>query len=253
MMNWLKPRIGYRERKGQFETRREKLLSIVSEFDDAQKTTLVSLKEDLQIAKDELTSIQKDKKDTVSTLASEKKTLDAKLAAATKAKSDLDAKLAKEAKEAKANAKKAVTAVIPRSSGVANNGSAGTIINPAGATAFTNDWANPRSGGRTHKGTDIFSPRGTPNVAVVSGTVFFQNEGTGGISAYVTGGGNTYYYTHLSSTVGGGRNVSRGEVIGYTGNSGNAAGGATHTHFEIRQGGPNGNRVNPYATLRSVC
>ena len=238
------------------ETRRDKLLSTVSEFDDSQRTTLVSLKEDLQIARDELSAIQKDKKDTVSKLALEKKALDDKLAAATKAKKDLDAKLAKEAK-----AKKTVAASNPRGSSKSNT-AVGTIINPgngsmacpiAGPIGFSNDWGQPRSGGRSHKGNDLFSPRGTPNVAVVSGSVFFQSEGTGGLSAYVTGGGNTYYYTHLNSTVGGSRNVSRGEVIGYTGSSGNASGSATHTHFEIRQGGPNGTRVNPYATLRSVC
>jgi|APTNR8051073442_1049403.scaffolds.fasta_scaffold21176_2 murein DD-endopeptidase MepM/ murein hydrolase activator NlpD len=242
------------------ETRRDKLLSTVSEFDDAQRTTLVSLKEDLQIAKDELSAIQKDKKDTVAKLALEKKALDDKLAAATKAKKDLDAKLAKEAKAKKASTSKASTS---RSTGSGRSSAGvGTIINPgngpmacpiAGPIAFSNDWGQPRSGGRTHKGNDLFSPRGTPNVAVVSGTVFFQSEGTGGLSAYVSGGGNTYYYTHLNSIVGGPRTVSRGEVIGYTGSTGNANGSATHTHFEIRQGGPNGNRVNPYATLRSVC
>ncbi len=236
------------------EVRRDKFLSTISEFDDAQRTTLVSLKEDLQIAKDELAEIQKNRKETVAQLAEEKKSLDAKLASATKAKKELDAKLAKQAKSAR-------TAKASSGSGRTSTG-VGTIINPgngpmacpiAGSIAFSNDWGRPRSGGRSHKGNDLFSPRGTPNVAVVSGTVFFQTEGTGGISAYVSGGGNTYYYTHLSSTVGGPRAVSRGEVIGYTGSSGNAAGGAAHTHFEIRQGGPNGTRVNPYATLRSVC
>jgi len=239
------------------ETRRDKLLSTVSEFDDSQRTTLVSLKEDLQIARDELTAIQKDKKDTVSKLALEKKALDDKLAVATKAQKDLDAKLAKEAK-----AKKASVAASSARGSSRSNTAVGTIINPgngsmacpiAGGLAFSNDWGQPRSGGRTHKGNDLFSSRGTPNVAVVSGSVFFQSEGTGGLSAYVTGGGNTYYYTHLNSTVGGPREVQRGEVIGYTGSTGNANGSATHTHFEIRQGGPNGARVNPYSTLRSVC
>ena len=235
------------------ETRRDKFLSTVTEFDDAQLTTLVSLKEDLAIAKDELAALEKDQKETVSKLASEKKVLDAKLVSAQKAKKDLDAKLAKEAK-----AKKTATARNSRKSSTA----VGTIINPgngpmacpiAGSIAFSNDWGQPRSGGRTHKGNDLFSPRGTPNVAVVDGSVFFQSERTGGISAYVSGGGNTYYYTHLNSTVGGSRAVKRGEIIGYTGNTGNARGGATHTHFEIKRGGPNGSRVNPYATLRSVC
>lgn len=235
------------------ESRREQFLSTVTEFDDAQLTMLVSMQEDLRITRDELASLKEDRKTALDNLASEKKALETKLADATKAQQDLETRLAKEAKAKAAAAnrakKKSSTAV-------------GTIINPGngpltcpiqGSTAFTNDWGNARSGGRSHKGTDIFSARGTPNVAVVSGTVMFQNERTGGISAYVTGGGYTYYYTHLQDTVGGSRAVQRGEVIGHTGNTGNAAGGSTHTHFEIRSGGPNGSRVNPYPTLRSIC
>lgn len=125
----------------------------------------------------------------------------------------------------------------------------------AGAVSFSNDWGRPRSGGRTHKGTDMFSAYGTPNAAVIGGSVFRQSESVGGLSVYLQGdNGNTYYYTHLSGFAGPatGR-VNQGDVVGYTGNSGNASGGVTHTHFEIRLGGPNGTRINPYPTLSAVC
>ncbi len=235
--------------------RRDQFLATVSEFDDAQLTSLVGMQEDLRISKDELSRLQKDRKATVTDLAAQKKALDSKLVSATKAQTELEAKQARDAKAAKAAAAaKKASSKSSTAAGTIISTSSGPLVCPiAGATAFTNDWGQPRDGGRSHKGTDIFSPRGTPNVAVVSGTVFFQNEGTGGISAYVTGGGNTYYYTHLKNTVGSARNVSKGEVIGHTGSSGNASGGATHTHFEIRKGGPNGSRVNPYSTLRSIC
>jgi murein DD-endopeptidase MepM/ murein hydrolase activator NlpD len=140
-------------------------------------------------------------------------------------------------------------------------GNAGTIIVSGdwvcpvqGGVSFRNDWGEPRSGGRRHKGTDMFAAIGTPVVAVVGGSVFYQDEGTGGKSAYVNGSdGNTYYYTHLNDYVGGGRNVSGGELIGHVGNTGNAAGGASHLHFEIRPGGPNGAQINPYPTLAAHC
>jgi murein DD-endopeptidase MepM/ murein hydrolase activator NlpD len=237
------------------EHRRTQLLATVSEFDDAQLTQLVGLKEDLAISRDELAELKEDRRKGLDDLSKQKKALSAKLNEAAKAQKALETKLAREAKA------KAKTARSASSGSTKSSGSPGQIINPGGGAqacpvqgsiAFTNDWGRPRSGGRTHKGTDIFAPRGTPNVAVVDGRVMFRNEGTGGLTAYVSGNnGVTYYYAHLDSTVGGARSVKRGEVIGRTGNTGNASGGATHTHFEIRPGG--GGAVNPYSTLRSIC
>lgn len=122
----------------------------------------------------------------------------------------------------------------------------------AGPITHVNDWGNPRSGGRTHKGNDVFAAMGTPNVAIVDGTIQHLSGGLGGTGIFLSGvDGNTYYYAHLSALAGPPRAVRQGEVIGYTGNSGNAAGGATHTHFEIRVGGTQ--HVNPYPILRIIC
>jgi murein DD-endopeptidase MepM/ murein hydrolase activator NlpD len=120
-----------------------------------------------------------------------------------------------------------------------------------GPHAFHNDWGNPRSGGRRHKGTDIFAPAGTPVVAPVAGSVTQRTGGLGGNAVYVRGiDGNTYYGAHLRSFAASGR-VAQGQVVGYVGTSGNARGGASHLHFEIHPGG--GGAVNPYGTLRAYC
>jgi murein DD-endopeptidase MepM/ murein hydrolase activator NlpD len=122
-----------------------------------------------------------------------------------------------------------------------------------GSVSFTSSFGAPRSG-HTHKGVDMFAATGTPVVAVVSGSVLFQSDEVGGLAAYVNGNdGNTYYYAHLNDYVGGSRSVSAGELIGHVGNTGNASGGVSHLHFEIRPGGPNGSAIDPYPTVSAHC
>ncbi len=84
---------------------------------------------------------------------------------------------------------------------------AGTWVCPVqGPVSFTDTYGSPRSGGRRHKGNDLFAPIGTPLVAVTDGSVFFQGDPLGGNAAYVEGhDGNTYYYAHLNDYVGGAR------------------------------------------------
>ncbi len=131
----------------------------------------------------------------------------------------------------------------------------GFVCPVQGGAAFINSWGFPRSGGRTHKGVDMFAKRGTPTPAVTSGTVKMRTVNLGGIVTYLYGDdGNKYYYAHLNGYPAGLRNgqrVERGQTIGFVGNSGNAEGTSPHLHFEIRPGG--GSAVNPYPTVRPAC
>jgi septal ring factor EnvC (AmiA/AmiB activator) len=66
-----------------------------------------------------------------------------------------------------------------------------------GGAQYTNDWGNPRSGGRQHRGTDLFAAMGTPVVAVTDGkvTAVGNDGGAGGLRIWL---GGKFYYAHLS-------------------------------------------------------
>jgi murein DD-endopeptidase MepM/ murein hydrolase activator NlpD len=132
----------------------------------------------------------------------------------------------------------------------------GFICPIAGPTWFLDTWGAPRSGGtRTHKGTDMFSPLGTPLVAVGDGTVRKSYDVLGGYILWLYADhGVNYFYAHLDSYAGGlssGQRVSHGQVIGYVGDTGNPPPGAYHLHFGIYPGGITA--VNPYPTVAATC
>ncbi len=126
----------------------------------------------------------------------------------------------------------------------------GSYVFPvAGPARFSDDWLAPRAGGRSHEGIDIFAAAGTPVVAVADGSLYNVGyNGLGGWRLWLRdGNGTTYYFAHLTSYAPAARegaSVSRGTVVGYVGNSGDAQGGSPHLHFEIHPGG--GGPVPPY-------
>jgi peptidoglycan LD-endopeptidase LytH len=123
-------------------------------------------------------------------------------------------------------------------------------------TSFVDSWGFPRSGGRSHKGTDIMGPMGSPVYAFTAGVIArHSNSRLGGISLYLRGDdGSTYFYTHLQGYAPAGavgNRVVAGEHIAFNGDTGNARGGAPHIHFERHPGG--GAAVNPYPYLAAAC
>ena len=114
--------------------------------------------------------------------------------------------------------------------------------------SFSNDFGDPRSGGRGHAGNDLFAPEGTIVLAPDDGVVSFRDESLGGRSFYVRADdGVVYFGTHLSGWEGPERRVQAGEVIGYVGHGGNAAGTPDHLHFEVHP--PGQGAINPYPLL----
>jgi murein DD-endopeptidase MepM/ murein hydrolase activator NlpD len=176
----------------------------------------------------------------------------------------LDAELRRlEAEEAARRAEEerrlaAAAARRPSSAGTSRSAPTGPIasgdwICPVqGPVAFVDSWGAPRSGGRRHQGVDMMSPRGTPTVAPVGGRVEHRGNSVGGLSWHLYGDDGHYYYgTHLSAYANeGAGHVAAGTVIGYVGDTGNAAGNP-HLHFEIHPNG--GAAVNPYPTVARYC
>ncbi len=119
------------------------------------------------------------------------------------------------------------------------------------AVSFGDTWGAPRSGGRKHQGVDMIGERGTPLLAVVDGFAKAKSNTLGGTTIWFSGAdGNKYYYAHLDS-YGALGEVTKGTVIGYMGDTGNAKFSVVHLHFEIHPGG--GPARNPYPTVRVHC
>jgi murein DD-endopeptidase MepM/ murein hydrolase activator NlpD len=111
-----------------------------------------------------------------------------------------------------------------------------------------------------HEALDIPAPRGTPVIAVEDGRIakLFRSI-PGGLTIYHFDPAEkfAYYYAHLDGYAAGlaeGKQVKRGEVIGYVGSTGNASSANPHLHFAIFELGPEkrwwkGTAINPYPLL----
>jgi murein DD-endopeptidase MepM/ murein hydrolase activator NlpD len=101
--------------------------------------------------------------------------------------------------------------------------------------------------GRLHAGIDIGVSSGTPIHAAKGGTVVLARwvDGYGNYTCVNHGGGFSTCYGHQSRLgVSAGQEVSQGQVIGYSGNTGHSTG--PHLHFETRV---NGNPQDPMRYL----
>jgi len=127
--------------------------------------------------------------------------------------------------------------------------------------ALQDTFKDARSQGRVHDAIDILAPRNTPVLAVEAGRIvkLFVSD-RGGLTVYQFDPTNTYsyYYAHLEHYAPGlaeGNQVTRGQVIGYVGTSGNAPPDTPHLHFAITLLPPQknwwqGQPINPYPILR---
>ncbi len=138
-----------------------------------------------------------------------------------------------------------------------------------GPSSFRDDFGDPReSGTREHLGIDIAADKMTPVVSAVDGRVVYvvSPEASWGYSVSIQDSeGYTYRYLHLNNDTPGtddgqggetnayapgirrGATVTKGQHIGWVGDSGNAEHTISHLHFEIRN--PDRTPINPYPSL----
>ena len=218
------------------------LLDAANSSDKQAVAEYAEVAADLAVQRERLAGDRKAERDALDKAAGERKLLDVKVADAQRAQRNFDAK--QQAAQAAAPRSGLTAVIAPVIDG---------LMCPVPGAAFSNDWGQPRSGGRRHEGNDMFAPTGTANIAVVNGDVTYGDGGLGGKGAYLAGeNGVTYVYYHLSEYVGGPRHVSQGEVIGRLGDTGNAR-GSPHTHFEVRPGGRSAAATNPFPIISKVC
>ena len=101
--------------------------------------------------------------------------------------------------------------------------------------------------GRMHEGIDIAVPSGTSVVAAMSGTVIVAGwmGGYGNLVVIDHGNGTSTAYAHNASVAAAvGQQVAQGQLIAYSGNTGNSTG--PHVHFEVRV---NGSPADPLGYL----
>lgn len=142
-----------------------------------------------------------------------------------------------------------------------------------GGVSYSDTFLACRSGcSRQHFGQDLMSPRMRPLVAVFNGTVRdVRRETAPGGGNYITLVGDNGWsanYLHMNNDTPGtddgrgtdryafapgirsGLRVVQGQLLGWSGDSGNSEGTAPHTHFELRKGEPwSGVVYNPKPSL----
>lgn len=133
-------------------------------------------------------------------------------------------------------------------------------------TWFAQTFGLAKADGRIHMGIDLMAPKMTPVYTIAEGTVkrIAQSPRAGRYMIIDHAEGWQSWYLHLNNDDPGrnngradwaltvtegleeGSQVAAGDQIAFVGNSGNAEGGWSHTHFELHLGS---RIVNPYPYL----
>lgn len=244
-------------------------LSTKKESLEADKKDLETQQASLKSDQDEFNKLISDNDEILKNLYASNSEAQNSLESAALQSDEIEAKISEYYAAQKAAAEHAAQASQSSSSSSSGSSSSGSssVIVPSGSgfawptpgfVSRSSEWFEDREV-YNHGGIDIAGAgiMGTPVVAAADGTVVATNSSCthnwgksyscgcgGGYGNYVMishAGGKMTVYGHLTSlTVSTGQTVSRGQVIGYVGSTGNSTG--PHLHYECRL---NGVRYNP--------
>lgn len=242
-------------------------LSTKKESLEADKKDLETQQASLKSDQDEFNKLISDNDEILKNLYASNSEAQNSLESAALQSDEIEAKISQYYAAQKAAAEHAAQASQSSSSSGSSSSGSSSVIVPSGSgfawptpgfVSLSSEWFEDREV-YNHGGIDIAGAgiMGTPVVAAADGTVVATNSSCthnwgksyscgcgGGYGNYVMishAGGKMTVYGHLTSlTVSSGQSVSRGQVIGYVGSTGNSTG--PHLHYECRL---NGVRYNP--------
>lgn len=244
-------------------------VNALSQVDVDLATQVQNLKNALAERRQDQMRLQEQRRDALAEVQEQQDALEAKLAEAQGVLADLDAKKA-EAEELAEKLGKRYERELRALTGLNFFPNELFKICPVGQPhALYDGFGAPRYGGgyHPHAGNDIIAPTNTPLYAVFDGYATAGYNGLGGNSVHLEGPLGYAYYAHLVSPGYTGP-VSAGDIVGYTGATGDTS--TPHLHFEWHpnQTPPNwpaspygysvipgytNPAINPYPLLAPIC
>lgn len=252
---------------------RSQMIKSVSKKDSKSLDELMKKMEEIEKDKASLEKKRIDLQKDRESLVAEKAELQKNIDSVSSAKSELDAKVSEanalirklsnqkseyqeaieEDKELVAEVENEIQAAIAAAQAQQSHGG-GNYVAGTGQLGYPTSYRSISAGfpnyssGRYHGGIDFPCPEGTDVHAADSGTVIVANPLWYSYGHYIIidhGNGLSTLYAHNSQLlVSVGQSVSKGQLIAYSGNTGNSTG--AHCHFEVRS---YGTQVNPFNYL----
>lgn len=242
---------------------RAEMVKSVSEQDSATLDELMTKMQEIQKQRQELSDKKLQLKEDKETLNTRKKELQASIDEYNSSKAELDDQIEEcnaairsiestqaEIQETIEDNEAELAAINEALSSSTNRPGSGNYTPGTGQLGYPTSYRKISAGypnyssGAYHGGVDWPCPTGTAVHASDSGVVVIAKRLTYSYGQYILidhGNGLSTLYAHNSSlVVSQGQSVQKGQIIAYSGETGNATG--PHVHFEVRL---NGTRVNP--------